>query len=101
MTQGPQGGGSPLLILVFFSLAFWFLLIAPQRKKQKEQAKMISELKSGDDVLTNGGVYGTIVNVKPDRFVVKTMDGSKFEIHRSCIQTKLDKNKSDGNLEDK
>jgi preprotein translocase subunit YajC len=90
-TQGAQGGGSPLLILVLFSLAFWFLLIAPQRKKQKEQTKMIAMLKSGDSVVTSGGVYVTVVNVKPDRFVVKTVDGSKFEIHRTFIQSRVEK----------
>ncbi len=65
--SAPGGGGSGLggllPILIMFA-AMYFLLIAPQRKKQKQHQKMISELTSGADVVTSGGIYGTITNVK-------------------------------------
>jgi preprotein translocase subunit YajC len=51
--------------------AFYFLLIAPQKKKQKEHDKLVATLQSGDEVVTTGGIFGTITNVKDDRFVVR------------------------------
>ena len=48
----------------------WFLIIGPQRKRQKEHEKMLSELKSGDEVVTSGGIFATVTNVKEDRLIV-------------------------------
>lgn len=89
--QGDPQGNSLQLIIMFAALfgAMWFFLIAPQRKKQKEHQEMISKLKTGDSVLTNGGIYGIISNVKDDRFVVKVSDNTKLEINKSFIQTVL------------
>lgn len=84
----PVEAGSSLFIMLFFTLAFWFLLIAPQRKRQKAQERMIAELKDGDEVMTTSGVFGTILQVKGDRFVLKTGD-SKLELHKNFIQTRL------------
>lgn len=71
------------MILIFG--AMYFLLIAPQRKKQKKHQQMISELKSGADVVTTGGIYGTITNVKDDRFVLKVSDTTKIEVSKSAV----------------
>ena len=65
---------------------FWFLVIAPQRKKQKELQKSIDSLEAGDEVLTAGGIYGEITNKKADRFVVRIADNTKVEIGKSFIQ---------------
>lgn len=81
-------GGSSLMIMGLFLLAFWFLLIAPQRRKQKEQEKMIAQLKSGDEIMTTSGIIGVIVQVKSNCLLVKSGD-SKFEIHKSFVQSKL------------
>ena len=79
-----QLGGFPLLILMF--VAMYFLLIAPNQKKQKTWAAMLASLKTGDRVTTNGGIRGTIVAVKDDVLVVKTApDGIKLEIVKSAI----------------
>ncbi|MDR1595459.1 MAG: preprotein translocase subunit YajC [Puniceicoccales bacterium] len=89
-----QSTGAGLQMLVVYVLLFagmWFLLIAPQRKKQKNQIKMIEELKAGDKVVTTSGIVGTISNVKGSRFVLKVSDDTKIEIFRSYIQAKLDK----------
>ena len=75
------------MILIF--AAMWFLIIAPQRKKQKQHQKMISELKSGAQVITAGGIYGTITNVKDDRFVVKIGENNKIEITKTSVATVL------------
>ena len=84
----PGGGGSGLggflPILIMFA-AMYFLLIAPQRKKQKQHQKMVSELTSGADVVTSGGIYGTITNVKDDRFVLRIAEGTKIEITKNSI----------------
>lgn len=83
---GP-GGSSQLLILGLLFVGMWFLIIAPQRKKQKKHAQMLEALKTGDAVLTNGGIYGMIANIKQDRFVLKIADNTKIELHKSFIQS--------------
>lgn len=75
---------APLLLMLG---AFYFLLIAPQRKKQKEHEKMLKALQSGDEVVTTGGMYGTITNVKDDRFVVRIAENTKVEIGKGFVQT--------------
>lgn len=74
----------PLLLLIG---GMYFLMIAPQRKKQKEHEKMLSALQTGDEVMTNGGIFGTITNVKDDRFVVRVSDNTKIEVGKSFIQS--------------
>ena len=78
------------MMLITYALlfgAFYFLFLAPQRKKQKEHEKLLQSLKSGDDVVTNAGIYGTITNVKDDRFVVRIADNVKVEIAKGFIQS--------------
>lgn len=87
--------GNPLLqmapmILLF--AAMYFLLIAPQRKKQKAHEKMLTELKAGDEVVTAGGIYGTITSVKDDRFIVRIGDNNaKIEVGKGFISTVVKK----------
>lgn len=86
--QGPGSGGM-ITQLVFFGLMFaamYFLLIAPQRKKQKEHEKMLAALTTGDEIVTSGGIYGVISNVKDDRFVVKIAENTKIEIGKGFVQ---------------
>lgn len=71
--------------------AFYFLLIAPQKKKQKEHEKLVATLQSGDEIVTTGGIFGTITNVKDDRFVVRVSDSTKIEIGKAFIQTVVKK----------
>ena len=70
---------------------FYFLFIAPQRKKQKEHDKMLAGLQSGDEVITTGGIYGVITNVKDDRFVVRVSDNTKIEVGKAFIQASTKK----------
>ena len=76
----------PMLLLF---AAMYFLMIAPQRKKQKEHEKMLKALQSGDDIVTTGGIYGTITNVKEDRFVVRIADNTKIEVGKSFVTAVL------------
>ena len=77
-------GGLPLLVIMF--VAMYFLLIAPNQRKQKQWQAMLSQLKPGDRITTNGGMRGQIVSVKDDVLIIKTQpDGVKFEVVRSAI----------------
>lgn len=84
------GGWQVLMIYILLFVGMWFLLIAPQKKRQKNHQKMIDELKTGDKVVTTSGIIGTIANVKGTRFILKIADDTKIEIFRSYIQSKLD-----------
>lgn len=94
-TPGPQGLAGMMvqmapLILMF--AAMYFLLIAPQRKKQKEHEKMLTRLQPGDEVVTTGGIYGTITSVKDDRFVVRIGENNaKVEVGKGFISTVVKK----------
>ncbi len=89
MLAGGGGGfgsfaGLPLLLLMF--AAMYFLLIAPNQKKQRVWQTQLSAIKPGDRVTTTGGLRGTIVSLKDDFIVLKTQpDGVKFEIVKSAI----------------
>jgi preprotein translocase subunit YajC len=87
----PSGAGGQFLFLGLMLAAMYFLLIAPQRKKQKEQEKMLAALTTGDEVITSGGLYGTITNVKDDRFVLRVADNTKVEIGKAFVQAVVKK----------
>src|SRR5688572_31724822 len=91
---GPQQGSPAwmqVLPMVLLFAAMYFLMIAPQRKKQKEHDRMLKSLESGDEVVTTGGIFGVITNVKEDRFVVRIADNTKIEIGKAFVQTVLKK----------
>lgn len=85
-----QGIMSFLPMILIFA-AMYFLMIAPQRKKQKEHQKMMASLDTGDEILTAGGIYGEITNKKDDRFVVRIADNTKIEIGKGFIQSVVKK----------
>jgi preprotein translocase subunit YajC len=79
-----QLGGLPLLLLMF--VVMYFLLIAPNQKKQKTWQAMLSQLKPGDKVTTNGGIRGVIVSVKDDVLILRTQpDNVKLEFVKSAV----------------
>lgn len=79
-----------LPILVIFGI-FYFLLFLPMQRQKKQQQKMLSELKSGDNVLTNGGLIGTIVSVNDDDTIVLRVrpDGVKLQMSRGSVANVL------------
>jgi preprotein translocase subunit YajC len=94
---GPAGGGEGggMFTLVWFGLIFvlmYFLLIRPQRKKQKDHEKLLGELKKGDKVVTSGGMFGTIFAIDNDRgrVVLKINDTTKLEFLKSSIAGRVD-----------
>ena len=76
--------GLPLLLLMF--AAMYFLLIAPNQKKQKQWQSQLAAIKPGDRVTTTGGMRGTVISLKEDALIVRTLpDNLKFEIVKSAI----------------
>ena len=95
-TSAPAPSGASSLMqflpLVLMFAAMYFLLIAPQRKKQKEHEKMLAALAAGDEVVTAGGIYGVITQVKDDRFVIRIGDNNaKVEVGKGFISTVVKK----------
>ena len=66
---------------------FYFLLIRPQNKKQKETQRMLDALKKGDKVITIGGIHGTVSSVKEKTVIVKVDENTKLEFNKSAIAT--------------
>ncbi len=75
-------GFAPLVLVVFI---FYFLIFRPQQKKQKETREMIAGLKEGDNVMTLGGIYGTIVKVKDDVLTVQVAEDVKIKVNRHYV----------------
>ena len=89
---GPADMLKGMLPIILMFGAMYFLLIAPQRKKQKAHEKMMSELKAGDEVVTAGGIYGVITSVKDDRFVFRIGDNNaKVEVGKGFISSLVKK----------
>jgi preprotein translocase subunit YajC len=87
--QGGQGGSTLLSLLPIIAIfaVFYFLLIYPRQREQKKHARMLSELKKGDDVVTSGGIHGKVVGVKDRVVVVRIAEDCKVEIERTNITT--------------
>ncbi len=84
--EGGKGGlGGMLIPLILMFAVFYFLLIRPQQKRQKEHQKLVSELQKGDRVITTGGIHGIISNVKEKTISVKVADNVKLEINRANV----------------
>jgi len=88
--QGPAAWMQIMPMVLLFA-AMYFLMIAPQRKKQKAHEAMLKSLESGDEIMTTGGIYGVITNVKEDRFIVRVSDTTKLEIGKSFVTTVVKK----------
>jgi preprotein translocase subunit YajC len=82
---GQSGLGGMLIPLILMFAVFYFLLIRPQQKKQKEHQKMISELQKGDHVVTSGGIHGVISSLKEETITVKVADNLKLEVSRGNV----------------
>ncbi|MBI5639086.1 MAG: preprotein translocase subunit YajC [Nitrospirae bacterium] len=86
--QGAQGQGGGLmgfLPLVLIFVIFYFLLIRPQQKRAKEQKTMLDNLKKGDKVITSGGEYGVIEEVRPNTVTVKIAENVRVKYGRAYI----------------
>ncbi len=71
--------------LIFLVVIFYFLLYRPQQKKQKQHREMVSSLKKNDQVVTSGGVHGTVVAIKDKTLSLRIDEGTKVEINKEAV----------------
>ncbi|MGH7982394.1 MAG: preprotein translocase subunit YajC [Candidatus Udaeobacter sp.] len=87
---GPASGiGSFFVPLIFIFIIMYFVMIRPQKKRQQQQQQLITNLKTGDRVVTNAGIHGLISNVKETTVLVKVADNVKIEMDKSAITNVL------------
>jgi preprotein translocase subunit YajC len=100
-SQG-QGGGMMMIgyMAIIFAL-FYFMMIRPQMKKEKERKKMIAEIKTGDRVVFSGGILGSVANVKEQTFVIKIADNVKIEVARGAVARVIEKDEQVGDVDSK
>ena len=92
MGAPPQGEGGGSAIMSFLPLIaiigiFYFLIIRPQSKKQKETQRMLSALRKGDRVVTVGGLHGVIQTIRENTVIVRVDENTKLEFNRAAIAT--------------
>ncbi len=96
LAQAQTDGGSlmgswPLMILMVAVL--YFFMFRPQQKKQKDQKKMVEQLKKGDEVVTIGGIHGKIYSVEDETVVLEVDKNAKMKVLKSAISLDAKKNK--------
>ena len=84
-TEGQPSGLMAFLPLVFIMVIFYVLLILPAQRRQKKINQMLANLQSGDKVITNGGIYGTIVGLEPDSVQLRVADQVRIKVARSAV----------------
>ena len=88
MPQSAAAAPNPMAMLPMFVMVFvifYFLVFQPQSKARKEHAKMLKELKKYDEVVTSGGIFGTVVNVKPESITLRIDENVRVEVEPSSI----------------
>ena len=94
LAQGAGGGGSPfpgLIMLVVLFVLFYFLLIRPQQKRQKEHKNLVEQLAKGDEVVTQGGMLGKITEVGESFVSVEIAAGTQIKVQRVAIAALMPK----------
>jgi preprotein translocase subunit YajC len=81
---------APFIPLIIIFAIFYFLLIRPQQKKQKQHIAMLNAIKAGDEVMTGGGIYGKVTKVIDNNtFIVEIADGVTIKVAKSGIAQKV------------
>lgn len=90
--SAPQGdGGLTFVILIVFILFFYFLILGPQRKKAKEHQAMMSALAKGDEVMTNGGILGKVMELGDNYVLMEVADNVQIKVQRYSINSLVPK----------
>jgi preprotein translocase subunit YajC len=82
---GASGGLLSILPFVFIFVIMYYVMLRPQMKRQKEAARLVSALKTGDRVITSSGIHGLISNVKDTTVIVKVADNVKLEMEKTAV----------------
>lgn len=99
LAQAPSSGqpqqpggllGNPMVFMVLMLVVFYFILIRPQRQKQKETEKLQKGIEAGDEVITIGGAHGVVTTVRENTVIVRVNEG-KIEFDRSAIARRIPK----------
>ena len=85
LAQSQPGGIALFLPLILIMVIFYFLMILPAQRRQKKVTEMLTALKNGDKVITNGGIYGTIVGLEGDTVQLRIAEQVKMKVARSAI----------------
>ncbi len=86
--QGGDAGGGMVSTVIMFALIifiFYFMIIRPQSKRQKERQKMLEAMKKGDKVITNGGIHGKIIGMEDKTLLVEIADNVKVKVEKSSV----------------
>ncbi|MGB8542806.1 MAG: preprotein translocase subunit YajC [Candidatus Acidiferrales bacterium] len=85
LIQGQPSGIALFLPLILIMVIFYFLMILPAQRRQKKVTEMLKALKTGDKVITNGGIYGTIVGLEDEAVQLRVAEQVKMKVARSAI----------------
>ncbi len=88
--QGGDGGGSifsALVPILLVFLIFYFMILRPQKKKQKERESLLSNIQKGDKIVTAGGMHGTVIGIEEKTVLVQISDDVKVKFERSAISS--------------
>ncbi len=87
MPQNQALISSPIVPALLLFLVFYFLIIRPQNKKEKERQNMLTKIAKNDEVITSGGIHGTVVNVKERTLILRIDDNVKIELEKDAVTT--------------
>jgi preprotein translocase subunit YajC len=92
LLQAPGGDGmtsllSSLLPFLLIIAVFYFLILRPQQKRQKERAKLLEAVNKGDKIITSGGIHGTVEGIEDNTVLVKIADNVKVKMDKAAIGT--------------
>lgn len=110
VAEGAKEGGDPsglgafagFVPLILIVVLFYFMILAPQRRQQRDHESMVDALKKGDEILTRGGIYGKVVSVKGDGALVIQSEEARLKVHKNAVAQVLtggeknESNTSDG-----
>lgn len=96
-----EGQWVTLLPMILVFVAFYFFLIRPQQKRQKERMQMLNNLKKGDKVVTIGGLHGTIVDLTEEKVTLKVNENTRLVFERSAVNTVLNAEENTGKVDKK
>ena len=88
--EGGNAGTIFMVQMVLIFAIFYFLLLRPQSKERKRHEQMLTQIKKGDEIVTNGGIIGKVVHVEEKRLTIKTGESTKLTVDRTRIASVLD-----------